>query len=132
MAVTGGCWIWTGRPEENGYGRIQLGRQRFRVHRYAYELLIGPIPAGLEPDHLCRNRACVNPTHLEPVTHPENILRSDNLVAVNARKTHCHEGHPFDLLNTYHPPGGQRRQCRACLRAADRRRRVRDRQRPAA
>lgn len=131
-AAESGCWLWTGRPEWNGYVRIQMRGRRYRVHRLLYEWLIGPIPEGLEPDHTCRVRHCVNPTHLEPVTHVENIRRSANQVALNIAKTHCHRGHPFDEANTYCPPGSRRRQCRECLRAADRRRKVRDRARRAA
>src|SRR6266496_2265386 len=73
------CWLWTGKTGRDGYGRIGLGGRgalvRVRAHRFAYELLIGPIPDGLQIDHLCRVRHCVNPAHLEPVTQRENILR---------------------------------------------------------
>jgi HNH endonuclease len=86
-----------------------------------YRLLVGPVPEGLELDHLCRNRACVNPAHLEPVSHRENVLRGASFAAINAVKTHCiHDGHPFDDVNTIVRPEG-RRGCRACMNAAQRR-----------
>lgn len=72
----GPCWIWTGHVNENGYGRIGYKRKVTGTHRLAYELLVGPIPEGMEPDHLCRERACCNPAHLEPVTHDENMRRA--------------------------------------------------------
>ena len=83
-------------------------------HRLAYELEIGPIPAGLEIDHLCRVRNCVNPAHLEPVTHAENIRRGTGPLAENARKTECVHGHPLEGANLYVRPGDGHRQCRAC------------------
>jgi hypothetical protein len=84
-----------------------------------WEHLVGPVPDGLELDHLCRNPGCVNPDHLEPVTHKENMLRGFNPSATNARKTHCHKGHFFDAENTYIATTGARR-CRTCLRELQR------------
>jgi len=120
-----GCWIWQRGKSKNGYGLIQIGsragghrRRTLYAHRVSYEVFAGPIPVGLELDHLCRNRACVNPAHLEPVTRSINTLRGAGpakLGALNGRKTHCKNGHPFDLANTrYRPTGG--RSCRACAR----------------
>lgn len=114
-----GCWVWTGAVRTTGYGGINIGivnGKRDRVaqaHRVAYELVIGPITEGLELDHLCRNRLCVNPAHLEPVTHRENGLRGSGPVGTNSRKTHCKRGHPFDEANTYLTKQGAR-YCRAC------------------
>lgn len=113
-----GCWIWTGTTSD-GYGRFApVHSQSALAHRFAYELVIGPIPEGLELDHLCRVRNCVNPAHLEPVTSRENILRGNTLPARNAAKTHCDNGHPFDEDNTYIYPNGRHRECRTCRRAS--------------
>lgn len=111
------CWLWTAYKSNGGYGRIKVDGQMVPAHRVAYKLLVGPIPEGMELDHLCRVRHCVNPAHLEPVTHGENTLRSTSPAAIHAAKTHCVNGHPFDAANTYlRPTGG--RACRACNRAA--------------
>lgn len=109
-----GCWLWTGSKNRGGYGTITVNGHTRAVHRVAYELLVGPIPDGLQLDHLCRVRHCVNPAHLEPVTQRENILRGQGLAAANAAKTHCLRGHPFDGSNTYVWRG--KRFCRACNR----------------
>lgn len=97
-----GCWQWTGYAVD-GYGQ-HAGTQ---AHRYAYTELVGPIPEGLTIDHLCRNRSCVNPDHMEPVTRAENTRRAFAL------KTHCKRGHEFDAANTYRTKGGHR-SCRKC------------------
>jgi hypothetical protein len=94
------------------------------VHRVAYELLVGPIPEGLELDHLCRNTRCVNPEHLEPVTGRENLMRAvSSWAAKNAAKTHCPQGHPYDEENTKVKRDGGRA-CRACGREFMRRKRA--------
>ena len=90
-----GCWQWVGTVSTNGYG--QWGNRR--AHRAVYEMYKGPIPDGLQLDHLCRNRPCVNPDHLEPVTCRENILRGVGHTSQNARKTHCKRGHPLEGRN---------------------------------
>jgi hypothetical protein len=109
------CWAWGNVPGTNGYGRTQVNGKRWLAHRVAYDLLVGPIPKGLTIDHLCRNTWCVNPAHLEAVTLRVNNLRGGNAAAVNARKTHCKRGHPFDKENTHIAVGGGR-VCRTCRR----------------
>lgn len=110
------CWLWTGSCTA-GYGQFGIGgRKKMRVHRYAYELLVGPIPEGLVLDHLCRVRNCVNPDHLEPVTDRENRARGVfPFGKPRPPKTHCKRGHPLDDKNTYVHPNGSRK-CRTCVR----------------
>lgn len=112
----GGCSEWSGPKTGGGYGiffTYDSGKQRnVGAHRYAYELHVGPIPDGLVIDHLCGTRACTVPEHLEAVTQRENVHRSEGRTAVNARKTHCPQGHPYDEANTYTYRG--MRSCRAC------------------
>lgn len=116
----GGCWLWLGSSDPRGYGRIDTrvdGRKAPRlVYRVLWEAVVGPVPDGLELDHLCRTPACVNPDHLEPVTHAENLLRGESPAARNARKTHCKRGHEFTHENTWVNPRTGGRQCRACFR----------------
>ena len=112
----GACWLWVG-GKRNGYGRFGVTHGvGVYSHRFAYELLIGPIPAGLTIDHLCRVLTCVNPSHLEPVTNRENVLRGVSFAALHARKTHCPQGHPYSGDNLYIAPGGRKRECRECKR----------------
>ena len=115
---TAHCWNWSGATSQKGYGRLYLGPPQLMVqaHRFAYERLVGPIPAGLTIDHLCRNRACVKPQHLEPVTSQTNILRGVGLAAVNARKTECIRGHPFSGSNLYVRPSNDKRYCLTCAK----------------
>ena len=119
------CWIWIGAKSEQGYGRFiaQSGRV-LQAHRFAYELMNGVIPEGMELDHLCKNPSCVNPSHLEVVTHAENIVRSMAGKVNNPQtiKTHCPSGHPYDELNTYLNKQGKR-ECRICHRERNRNRR---------
>jgi hypothetical protein len=122
-----GCWIWTGYLHPSGYGQWWLPKpdgHRAYAHRFAYEQIVGPIPDGLTLDHLCRNRACVNPVHLEPVTNRENILRGSGRSAVNVRKTECPKGHPYTAENTYRNPTTGKRRCISCSYEAARRRRA--------
>lgn len=110
------CWVWVGwRRSRLGYGGIYRNGRTSDAHRYVYERLIGPIPHGLQIDHLCRVPACVNPAHLEPVTMQENVRRGYGFSAMNARKTHCPRGHPFNETNTRVGKTGSRF-CRLCSR----------------
>jgi HNH endonuclease len=121
-AATDECWLWKGKPNGNGYGRFCFGGGGYvMAHRWAYELLIAEIPAGLVLDHLCRNRMCVNAWHLDPVTIAENVRRGRQW---ESEKTHCPELHAYSELNTYITPEGHR-ECRICRRGADQRRRMR-------
>lgn len=114
----GPCWLWTGSLNSHGYGVFGRGRRgrnglpTFFAHRIAYLLSVGPIPDGLQPDHLCRNHSCVNPDHVEPVTGQVNTLRGNTIPAAHALKTQCPSGHPYDEVNTRWYQG--RRYCRAC------------------
>ena len=107
------CWLWTAGRVWNGYGQFKVAGRHVYAHRFAYELLVGPIPEGLTIDHLCRVRHCVNPAHLEPVTSRENTLRGDTPAARNAAKTHCPQGHPLEAGNLR--LSELRRGGRACL-----------------
>jgi hypothetical protein len=111
-----GCWEWQRSKSEYGYGRKPHRGRNVMAHRFFYELLVGPVPQGLELDHLCRNPACCNPRHLEPVTHRENILRGNTEPARNAVKTHCPQGHAYTPENVYIRPGTHQRGCRTCAR----------------
>ena len=113
-----GCHNWLGAHASNGYSECGIGGKIRSVHRIVYEDVYGPIPDGLEIDHLCRNRGCVNPVHLEAVAHSVNVKRGIGPAMIAAMKrslTHCKRGHPFDKQNTRIAPNGQRR-CRECLR----------------
>lgn len=123
---TEGCWLWTGRVSEYGYGHLSVNGQLVGVHRFSYELANGPVPTGLTVDHVCHNqsscaggngcphRRCVNPSHLEVVTQGENVHRGRGGAHWSA-KTHCPQGHPYDDANTVATKSGGRR-CRTCSR----------------
>ncbi len=116
-----GCWLWTGSNNGVGYGEYQHDGKKQYAHRVAYMIFVGPIPPGLELDHVksrgCTSRSCCNPAHLEAVTRTENIIRGD-VGKVNRERhvgtTHCPSGHPYQGDNLYVRPGGGSRGCRKC------------------
>ena len=106
-----GCWFWKAVARRDGYCPVTYQGKKWYAHRLVYTLQVGPIPDDLELDHLCKTRQCVNPEHLELVTHEENMRRSE---ANNRAKTHCPKGHPYDEKNTYRYNG--KRNCKICQR----------------
>jgi hypothetical protein len=113
----GVCWEWTSGKDAKGYGKFRAASKDNKVgaHDFAWENLVGPVPEGLELDHLCRNTACVNPDHLEPVTHSENMKRGalPHIRRAQARKiTHCPKGHQYSGENLIMDNGA--RKCRKC------------------
>jgi hypothetical protein len=113
-----GCWLWLGPKGQDGYGRVGSGGRNgspLLVHRVTYEAVCGPVPDGLELDHLCRVRACCNPAHLEAVTRLENVRRG--LRGPGSKLSHCRRGHPLEGDNV----AGPDRHCRTCARARQRR-----------
>lgn len=111
-----GCWDWSGSLGTGGYALLWDGQKLVRAHRFSYSFYYNAtIPVDKQIDHLCRNHKCVNPDHLELVTGKENKLRGISFSAINAKVTHCLNGHPYDENNTHYKPNGGR-ECRTCMR----------------
>lgn len=110
----GPCWLWVAAHNNVGYGTFFLNPKNVLAHRYSYECENGPIDPALTIDHLCRTPLCIRASHLEAVSMRTNLLRGTGTSALNARKTHCPKGHPYNLLNTENRPGGRR--CKECHR----------------
>lgn len=110
-----GCLEWQGVIFKNGYGRVKKHGRHLSPHREVYKIVKGKIPNHLVIDHLCRNRKCANPDHLEIVTQRTNILRGVGSAALNFKKTHCKYGHKLTKKNIYSDPGRNIRRCRICI-----------------
>jgi hypothetical protein len=127
---TESCWIWTG-PIDNRYGRVSRyqkethRKHRIGAHRLSYSIYIGPLINGMEIHHICNNPVCVNPAHLQQVTHKQHTRLSNSICSINARATHCREGHAYDATNTYLTPNRKGRSCNICRRMAVKRMRAR-------
>lgn len=115
-----GCWVWTARINRKGYGQITVFQKKYEAHRFAYQFLVGAIPDGFQLDHMCRNRACVNPEHLRPVTAKANTYATGSIATakLNREKTHCPSGHPYSgdnlILYYWKKHRSWTRICKAC------------------
>lgn len=115
-----GCWLWLGSIDTDGYGTFcytaDQPRTRIKAHRAVWQFFRGEVADKMTLDHLCRNRCCVNPQHLEPVTLRENLRRGFGSPAINARRTHCKQGHLLSGENLFYTKGGKERHCKICNR----------------
>lgn len=116
IKIVGSCWEWTANLNNKGYGQFLFQKKQWKAHRFSYELFYGDLDDTLTIDHLCRNRKCQNPKHLEQVPMTENVLRGNGPTAVNKRKTHCPQGHEYSVENTTILKNGGRR-CKICQKA---------------
>lgn len=121
MALAECCWIWNGRRAHNGYGQTDMRGRTEPAHRVIYEMMVGPIPTGMQLDHLCRNRPCVNPRHLRIVTLGQNVMAegSRSPQKQNSLKMNCFRGHEYTATNTERNTsrhGRRARRCRECRR----------------
>lgn len=107
------CWLWSAASDKKGYGVFRIKGRNVAAHRFAYQQTKGSIPQELECDHLCRVPLCVNPGHIELVSHQDNVLRGVSPAVTRAKATHCPHGHMYDLFNTWIDKHGHRH-CRAC------------------
>lgn len=129
-----GCWLWVAYIDSGGYGLFSHNGRPVKAHRFSYEAHVGQIPQGLQIDHLCRVRHCVNPAHLEPVTHAENIRRgvaNDMLLLRQASITHCPQGHEYTQENTRlgkTRSGSNCRHCKECAKIRARNIRAKERE----
>lgn len=129
VVKTDTCWNWTAAKTRKGYGWFQADGRPHLAHRYAYTLAYGPLPDHIQLHHLCENKGCVRPDHLQPVTQAEHIdVTPSSPAHINASKTHCPQGHPYSTENTYIIPSTGGRMCRTCSRARNKetKRRVRE------
>ncbi len=125
VVKTDACWNWVGAKSYEGYGLFWFRKRLDGAHRYSYTFFKQEIPDGFTIDHLCLNHSCVNPDHLEAVSNRENTLRGNSKSSINARKTHCLRGHPFNEENTVlsiQHGDKIKRQCKVCRRARDNKR----------
>lgn len=111
------CWEWTACTDGRGYGAFSMKNKAQKAYRVSYELTFGAIPKGFDIDHLCRNTLCVNPKHLEAVSHRENVMRGNSFMAKKAKQTHCSHGHEYTPENTGKHHG--RRYCKACQKTPE-------------